>query len=271
MSDVIRLAVLGDPLAYTLSPVLHRAGCEALGFACEPHALRTPPAELAARLQALAAGGFRGCNLTHPLKEHALDHVAKASVSAERARSVNTILLNPEGWWGESTDGPGFVDLLRELRHEPAEQHVVLLGAGGASRSIALALEWAGCRDVRVSSRHPADARYAWGEGLDSRFLGWRSLEEGDALREATVVVNCTPLSGEEPPAPLASLGSRTLAIDLTYGPELTPWVRAAREAKLEAVDGLGLLVHQARRSLSLWLGREVPLEPLAAAVGWPR
>lgn len=271
MSDVIRLAVLGDPLAYTLSPALHRAGCEALGFACEPQALRTSPTELAARLRDLAARGFRGCNLTHPLKEHALDHVERASVSAERARSVNTIAFQPEGWWGETTDGPGFIDLLRELRHEPTEQHVLLLGAGGASRSLALALEWAGCRDVRVSSRHPADARYAWGEGLDPRFLGWRSPEEGDALRAATVVVNCTPLSGDEPPVPLASLRARTLAIDLTYGPELTPWVRIAREAGLNAVDGVGLLVHQARRSLSLWLGREVPLEPLAAAVGWPR
>ena len=73
MNDAIRLAVLGDPLAYTLSPVLHRAGCEALGFACEAHALRTPPAELAERLRDLAARGFRGCNLTHPLKEHALE------------------------------------------------------------------------------------------------------------------------------------------------------------------------------------------------------
>jgi shikimate dehydrogenase len=271
MSDVIRLAVLGDPLAYTLSPVLHRAGCDALGFACEPHALRTSPGELEARLHDLAERGFRGCNLTHPLKEYAFDQVDKASVAAERARSVNTIAFGVEGWWGETTDGPGFLDLLRELGREPADQHVLLLGAGGAARSLALALEWAGCRDVRVSSRRPADTRYAWGEGLDPSFLGWRSTEEGVALREATVVVNCTPLSGQEPPAPLASLVEGTLAIDLTYGPELTPWVSAARAAGLHAVDGLGLLVHQARRSLSLWLGREVPVEPLAAAVGWPR
>jgi shikimate dehydrogenase len=251
--------------------VLHRAGCEALGFACEPHALRTPPAELAERLRDLAERGFRGCNLTHPLKEHAIDQVEKASVAAERAHSVNTIAFRPEGWWGETTDGPGFLDLLRELGREPADQHVLLLGAGGAARSLALALEWAGCRDVRVSSRRPAGTRYAWGEGLDPRFLGWRSSEEDAALREATLVVNCTPLSGQEPPVPAGSLAVGTLAIDLTYARELTPWVSAAREAGLHAVDGLGLLVHQARRSLSLWLGREVPVEPLAAAVGWPR
>ena len=271
MSDVIRLAVLGDPLAYTLSPVLHRAGCGALGFTCEAHALRTPPEALEATLHDLAARGFRGCNVTHPLKEPAFDQVARASVAAERARSVNTIAFRPEGWWGETTDGPGFLDLLRELDRDAPAQRVLLLGAGGAARSLALALEWAGCRDVRVSSRRPADTRYAWGEGLDPRFLGWRSAEEGVALREATVVVNCTPLSGDEPPVPVGALAEGALVIDLTYGPELTPWVRAARDAGRHAVDGLGLLVHQARRSLSLWLGREVPVEPLAAAVGWPR
>jgi shikimate dehydrogenase len=271
MSGTVRLAVLGDPLAYTLSPVLHRAGCEALGFVCESRALRTPPADLETRLRELAAEGLRGCNLTHPLKEHALDQVARASVAAERSRSVNTIAFNADGWFGETTDGPGFLDLLRELGREPAAQRVLLLGAGGAARSLALALEWAGCRDVRVSSRRPNDARFAWGEGLDPVFLGWRSPEEGDALRDATLVVNCTPLAGEEPPVPLEALGASALAIDLTYGPAVTPWVLAARAHGREAVDGLGLLVHQARRSLSLWLGREVPVEPLAAAVGWPR
>lgn len=267
----VRLAVLGDPLAYTRSPDLHRAGCAALGLACEAHALRTPAAELPARLEALERDGFLGCNLTAPLKEPALDCVARASVAAERARSVNTIAFRADGRFGETTDGAGFVDLLRELRLDPARQRVVLLGAGGAARSLALALHWAGCRGVHVSARRRPDSPYAWGEGLDERFLGWRSPEEGERLREATLVVNCTPLAGEEPPAPLAAIPPAALIVDLTYGAAPTPWVRAARAAGRQAVDGLGLLVHQARRSLSLWLGREVPLEPLAAAVGWPR
>jgi shikimate dehydrogenase len=271
MSAAVRLAVLGDPLAYTLSPVLHRAGCESVGVACESHALRTPLAKLSARLDDLSARGYLGCNLTHPLKESALDFVAKASVAAEQSRSANTIVFRAEGRWAETTDGPGFIDLLRSRHLEPVRERVLLLGAGGAARSLALALHWAGCREVVVSSRQPKDARFAWGEGLDERFLGWRSDEERDALAECTVVVNCTPLAGEEPPAPLERVARTALIVDLTYGPEITPWVREARRQGLHAIDGLGLLVHQARRSLSLWLGREVPLEPLAAAVGWPR
>jgi shikimate dehydrogenase len=271
MNAPVRLAVLGDPLAFTLSPVLHRAGCASVGIACESEALRTRVDELPGRLADLAARGYLGCNLTHPLKESALDCVASASVAAERSRSANTIVFRETGGYAETTDGPGFVDLLRSLRMEPARERVVLLGAGGAARSLALALHWAGCREVVVSARRPNDAQFAWGEGLDERFLGWRSDEERDALAESTVIVNCTPLSGDEPPAPLARLARTALVVDLTYGPEPTPWVKEARSQGLNAIDGLGLLVHQARRSLSLWLGREVSLDPLAAAVGWPR
>ena len=271
MSGPVRLAVLGDPLAYTLSPVLHRAGCTALGLECVSQALRTPPEALEERLRSLAAGGCLGCNLTHPLKEHALDHVARASVAAERSRSVNTIAFRQDGWWGETTDGPGFVDLLRELHFDPERQRVLLLGAGGAARSLALALQWAGCREVHVSSRRRPEGAFAWGEGLDEKFLGWRSAEEDDALGSCTVIVNGTPLSGDDSPAPLDRVARSALVVDLTYGPEPTPWVLRARGAGLHAIDGLGLLVHQARRSLSLWLGREVPVEPLAAAVGWSR
>lgn len=271
MNVPVRLAVLGDPLTYTLSPVLHRAGCAALGIACESEALRTAPEALEERLRSLAAAGCLGCNLTHPLKEHALDHVARASVAAERSRSVNTIAFREDGWWGETTDGPGFVDLLRSLHFDPERQRVLLLGAGGASRSLAVALQWAGCPEVRVSSRTRPEGAFVWGHGLDEKFLGWRSAEEDDALGTSTVIVNGTPLSGADAPAPLQHVARTALVVDLTYGPEPTPWVREARAAGLHAIDGLGLLVHQARRSLSLWLGREVPLEPLAAAVGWPR
>lgn len=267
----VRLAVLGDPLAYTRSPDLHRAGGAALGITVESHALRTAVADLPRQLAALAGSGFAGCNLTHPLKEAARDAVARASVAAERARSVNTVVFHDRGWFGETTDGPGFVDLLRELRREPERERVVLLGAGGSARSLALALEWAGCRSVTVSSRRPEESRFAWADGLDSRFLGWRSEEEGDALASATVVVNCTPLGGAEAPVPLERVNRSACLVDLVYGPEPTPWVSEARRDGREAVDGLGLLVHQARRALSLWFGREVPLEPLAAAVGWPR
>jgi len=271
MSADVRLAVLGDPLRFTLSPVLHRAGCEAAGVLGESRALRTPVGELAATLERLAAEGYVGCNLTMPLKEHALALVRSPSDAAVRARSVNTVTFHATGTEGETTDGPGFLDLLVALGRDPVLSDVVFLGAGGATRSLAVALAAAGAPPVRVVSRRAPVAEPAWGGPLGARWSAWGSSAARAAAVDADVLVNGTPLGAGDLVHALDGLPRATLVVDLTYGESVTPWVRDARARGHEAVDGLGLLVHQARRSLSHWLRREVPLEPLAAAVGWPR
>ena len=244
----IRLGVLGDPLAFTRSPALHRAGLEALGLHGESSAIRTAPASLGARLAELAARGFRGVNLTAPLKEAALAHLDSVSAAAREARSVNTVCFDPGATRGETTDGPGALDLLRELKRDPARERAVILGAGGAARALGLALAGAGA-SVTLSARRPAEPapdalpRVAWRSGA------------GPA----------------QEPAALEPLPRPAAVLDLVYGERVTPWVERARALGHPAWDGLGLLVHQARRSLAIWLGREVPLEPLARAVGWPR
>jgi len=262
---VVRLGVLGDPLAFTLSPALHRAGLESLGLEGESTAIPTPREALAGRLRELAARGFRGVNLTHPLKEEALARLERVSEAARRSRSVNTVSFDPPGAAGDTTDGPGFLDLLDSLRREPATERVVLLGAGGAARSLALALAEAGAV-VTLSARHAARA----GDPPAS-WVSWRSADERDALAAATLVVNATPLGGEEGPVALDLVARDALVVDLVYGAQVTPWVTRARALGYQAWDGLGLLVFQARRSLELWLEQPVAVEPLARAVGWPR
>lgn len=266
----VRLAVLGDPLHYTRSPDLHRAGLQALGLAGDSEAFRTPPERLGERLAELAARGLRGVNLTMPLKEAALSHLARVSDAARAARSVNTVGFDEDGWWGDTTDGPGLLDLLSDLRRGDAGGRVVMLGAGGAARSLAHSLAGTGASLV-VSARRPADAEAAWRDVSRARVVGWRGADETAALAEATLVVNATPLSGRDEPAPLSAIARNALLVDLNYGPEVTPWVRQAREDGRTAYDGLGLLVHQARRSLGLWFGRMPEVLTLARAVGWPR
>jgi shikimate dehydrogenase len=268
-----KLAVLGDPLKYTRSPDLHRAGCAALGIACESSAIRTPVAELPATLDRLAGEGYRGCNLTMPLKEPALAWVKRASDVARRARSVNTICFgegsgegaNVEAF-GESTDGAGFVDLLRAHGRDPGSSRITLLGAGAAARSLSLAVTDAGGRPVRVVSRREPEPGEAWGGKLAERWNAWRSPAAERAIGDSDVVVNCTPLGGELPVG-IHLLPRSGMVVDLVYGEQPTPWVAAARASGLDAVDGLALLVHQARHSFRCWFGRDVPLEALVAAV----
>ena len=264
----LKLAVLGDPLRYTRSPDLHRAGCAAVGVACESVALRTPVDALPATLERLAREGYTGCNLTMPLKEPALAWVGEATDQARRARSVNTIAFGDgaRASVGDTTDGAGFVDLLAAERRNPATCNVTLLGAGGSARSLAVALADAGARPVDVISRRDPGAGDAWGGALGKRWSAWGTGAATRAIAVADVLVNCTPLAGEEFPVAVERIPRATLVVDLTYGEQVTPWVAAARATGLDAVDGLALLVHQARHSLRRWLGRDVPLEPLVVA-----
>ncbi len=271
MSAPVKLAVLGDPLAFTLSPSLHRAGLEALGVPGGSEALRVPRSRLGATLARLAAEGYRGVNLTHPLKRAALEHLAETSEAARRAGSVNTVTFGPGVARGDTTDGAGFMALLEDLGFGVRQAEVAVFGAGGAARSLGLALMEGGAARVTAWARRPGEESAAWEGIAGAQVVGWDSEAGRAALAGASLVVNATPLTGADEPCAIDRIPRGARVVDLVYGPELTPWVRAARGAGIDAVDGLGLLVFQAQRSLALWLGREVPLAPLAAAVGWPR
>ena len=198
MNDPIRLAVLGDPLAYTRSPILHRAGLEHLGLFGTSEALRTAPGQLGERLDALAAAGYRGVNLTHPLKHAVLAHLERISDRAREAQSVNTVGFGPEARWGDTTDGEGFLDWLRVLGRDPARERIVLLGAGGAARSLGLALVGAGAGVTVVARRHTA-AGPAWST-IAANVIEWSEDPMTRALARATRVVNATPVSSVDAP-----------------------------------------------------------------------
>jgi shikimate dehydrogenase len=270
VSGPVRLAVLGDPLAYTLSPVLHRAGLAALGLPGESQARRVPPERLGAELAWLRAAGWRGANLTHPLKQAALAHLGAVTEAARHARSVNTVSFDEDATRGDTTDGDGFTDLLRALGIAIEGARVTLLGAGGAARSLALALLGAGAV-VTVWARRRDAVAAEWAGIPAAGLLSWAGPEALDALNGAELVVNATPVADAAGPCALDCVPPRARIVDLVYGAEVTPWVRAARAGGRAAVDGLGPLVFQARRSLERWTGRPVPLEPLQAAVRWPR
>ena len=266
-----RLAVLGDPLTFTRSPELHRAGLEALGLPGSSIALCTSPEELPGRMRSLDQQGFRGVNLTHPLKECVLPLLARVSPAARTARSVNTVGFEPDGWWGDTTDGSGLIDWLGSLGRPPERETAVLLGAGGAARSLALALASAGARGLAASARDPSGAAARWSDLPMAEIVPWRSRTERSWLARASLVIHATPRPAAEVAPPLSSIPRSALLLDLSYAEAPTPWVLAARAEGREAYDGLGLLVFQARRSLALWYAGPVPLDPLARAVGWPR
>jgi len=184
---------------------------------------------------------------------------------------VNTVGFDPGSRWGDSTDGDGFLDFLAAEGVDTASSSVLLLGAGGAARSVADALARAGARSIVPATRHPSRHAEAFAALGLAAPLAFDDPAVDDAFAAATLVIHATPARAIEGPLDPARVPRGARAVDMGYDETPTPWVRALRARGVTAWDGLGMLIHQARRSIALWTGRTPPLAALQAAVGWPR
>jgi shikimate dehydrogenase len=178
---------------------------------------------------------------------------------------VNVIVREGTELVGDSTDGPGFLDALREDEgFEPAGKTAVVVGAGGAARAVVRALAEAGATDVTVVNRSldRAEAAAALAGGIGR-------VGKDDDISEADLVVNATPVGMAHLaalPFDPGLLHAGQLLADLVYHPPVTPLVAQARRDGVTAVNGLGMLIHQAARNFRLWTGHAAPLEAMSAA-----
>jgi shikimate dehydrogenase len=260
-------AVLGFPVAHSLSPVIHNAAFAALDMDWTYVALQVEPAMVPAAVAGLRALGFAGANVTMPHKEAVADATDELSDDARRLRAVNTIELRGDLLVGHNTDAPGFARFLeRDAGFDPAGRTALLFGAGGAARACALALARAGLTRIVVALREPTRAR-PLADALDGYPTVVDVVGFEDAAQvEADLVVNGTPLGAHGETIALPAVGPDALVVDLLYRPASTPLQRAARATGATAFGGLGLLVHQAALSFELWTGRPAPLEVMSAA-----
>jgi shikimate dehydrogenase len=194
-------------------------------------------------------------NVTVPFKALAFAMCASRTDIATRTGAVNTFWVEGGAMCGDNTDVGGFDAAFRAFwGSEPRALRVAMIGAGGAASAVLAAIErWDGCR-VEVSSRDPSRAL-----GLCARFpaVAHAAPTLGDAVRDADVVINATPvgLTGDIQPVPLSMLAGRTAVFDLAYRVEGTPWVRDAREHARRASDGLGMLIEQGALAFEQWFG----------------
>ncbi|HEV7862774.1 MAG TPA: shikimate dehydrogenase [Acidimicrobiia bacterium] len=278
------VGVIGDPVAHSLSPTLHNAAFEALGLDWVYVAFPVPRGRGAGAVAAVPALGLAGLNVTMPHKEDVAGACDELTPDAAALRSVNTVLSLPDGQTlGDSTDGPGFLDALAEDGIAVAGRPVLVLGAGGAARAVVLALGRAGA-EVTVAARRPDAAESAAALAPAARAVPLGALAPPTGSRPAarpwaggvvdpavfSVVVNATPLgmSGGDPlPVDPQALHADQAVVDLVYHPADTPLLTAARARGAVAVNGLGMLLHQAARSFTLWTGQSAPLDAMRAAV----
>jgi shikimate dehydrogenase len=261
-------AVIGHPVAHSLSPQIFAALCRSLGRQGLYRRLDLPPSELPLFFRAHAKRGlFTGWNVTIPHKEAMLRLVDKASPLARAVGAVNVVTFGKDGAQGYNTDVYGIRQTLREQGCRVRGGRAVLYGAGGAARAVAAALGESGADEVWVVNRTAARAR-----ALCRRFrhlyprTRFVFAPSADAVPgEIRLAVNATSLGlkGRGSPALAPGVGSRTLAFDLVYTERLTSFLSAAGRRGARTVNGLDMLIWQAIATWEIWFGRTGRAEAL--------
>jgi shikimate dehydrogenase len=252
--------VAGWPVAHSLSPALHGYWIaeHKLDAAYLPLAIK--PEDFAEAFLALPKIGFRGFNVTLPHKEAAFALADTHDEAARLTGAVNTVVFDNGRAHGRNTDAYGFSQLLRENGVAALDGvNVVVLGAGGASRAVIAALLSLGATEILLVNR-----TLDKGDALAARFGGrvkataWSALPS--VLTRAGVLVNTTSLGMSGQPAldiDLAALPSQSAVVDIVYRPLETPLLARAKARGLKAIDGLGMLLHQAQPGFAAWFGVE--------------
>lgn len=253
----IKSGVVGYPVAHSLSPRVHGFWLKEHGIDGEYARYEVKPERLGDFLEHLDAIGLAGCNLTLPHKEEALNFMDELDASAKAIGAVNTVVVREGKRIGSNTDAHGFIQNLRDhVALQDYLEHAVVLGAGGAAKAVVYGLLEAGAKHITLMNRTRTKA-----EAIAAQFGARVDVSEWgywEAFADASLLANTTALGmqGKEPlTLSLDALPKAALVTDIVYTPLETELLTAARTRGNVAVDGLGMLLHQAAAGFEAWFG----------------
>ena len=261
-----RACVIGWPIKHSRSPLIHGYWLKQLGLPGEYFKQAVEPAAFPEFVRGLALNGFAGANVTAPHKEMALALADEADAAARAIGAANTLWLDGGHLRATNTDAAGFIAHLDQTAPDwvKPDRPAVVLGAGGAARAIVYALKLRGVSRIRLVNRNleRAEALAAhFGERVEAQGLD----RLGSVLLDAGLLVNATTLgmSGSPPlGVDVRALPANATVYEIVYTPLETPLLAAARARGLAAVDGLGMLLHQAVPGFHLWFGVKPAVTP---------
>jgi shikimate dehydrogenase len=266
MNDVLRAGVMGWPVTHSLSPVLHGHWLKRYGIDGTYEAFPVEPGNLRDEITRLRSEGFRGTNLTAPHKESAMALVDSIDDTARLIGAVNTLVLCDDGTLAATnTDAYGLTENIRAYAPRQFDakfngRPAVILGAGGAARAALVGLVDIGASEIRIVNRTVARAealiKIAANRNVTVQAIAWDA--RADALKDAGLLVNTTMLGMQGQPAldlDLITLPDDAVVNDIVYAPLETELLAAARHRGNPTVDGLGMLLHQARAGFRAWFG----------------
>src|SRR6202171_768460 len=278
----IRLGVFGDPVAHSLSPQIQNAALSAdkLQYA----RFQISPNELRQALNRVRTLNFIGINLTVPHKIAALELVDDVDESALRIGAVNTVKIDNGQVRGFNTDGKGFSRAIREeFSVDLRDLRIMILGAGGGARPVALQCAKESCERLVIANRTFEKAKKLAGELRDffagPKVLGpvarlqaiaWEESAFRFQIANVDLIVNATPLGlNRSDPSPIPSrlLAPHLMIYDTVYSERRTPFISAGIEAGARGANGLSMLLHQGALAFEIWFGREAPIDAMRAAL----
>lgn len=277
-----KFAVIGNPVAHSLSPQLHQPALNKLKLDCRYIRVEVPEGQVNEAFEKMYAAGIRGINATVPHKLEALEACHQVDPAASSMGAVNTIVFNTEGQrTGFNTDGPGFVRAIREeFGMDLGDLRVIIIGAGGgAGRAIATQCALEGCPQLILANRtlekltpmREELTRLTQSEKLEGPRdrIEIHSLDDPileEAIGASDLIINTTSVglkSSDPAPFPPHWVEPHHLVYDTIYNPSRTHLLRDAESQGARIANGLSLLLHQGALSLEHWLNQDAPVDAM--------
>ncbi|WP_289639820.1 shikimate dehydrogenase [Turicimonas muris] len=262
MGKESKYAVVGNPVAHSLSPEIHEAFAKQFGDNISYEKIEIPLGEFESYIEDLISEGYKGVNVTITFKVDAYRFSTKTTAYARQATAANTLKFEGNKVLGENTDGIGFVqDLKGRLNFSLKNKNILILGAGGSVRGLLPVILDELPKKISVANRSVARAQQLADEfGIQSILYDETGSEQYD------LIINATPasLQNKAPLIPANAFEDCELAFDLVYAADPTPFMQVAKEGGAKVTsDGLGMLVEQAADSYNFWLGHRPETTPV--------
>lgn len=269
------LAVIGNPIAHSLSPVFQNAGIKAAGLDYVYTALPVNNDDLAAAIAGMKAMGFCGMNVTIPHKERVMDYLDTIDEDAKVLGAVNTIVNRDGVLTGYNTDVKGFINGMKQQGFSPMGKQAVLLGAGGAARAIIWGLIQEKVAGLTIGVRNVAKVQPLvdyFAKYMPITLLDWQTEAFEQALSQAELLINATPLGmypkvDAAPPVNWTKVKKGIFVYDIIYTPAETLFLRQAKENGCQVLNGEAMLVGQGAESFRLWTGVEPDTKVMTEAL----
>src|SRR5256885_16498196 len=280
----VRLGVFGDPVEHSLSPQMQTAALKDCKIDMQYARFRILPEELRDSIEQIRKHEFTGVNLTIPHKVAARELLNSLEADAKQIGAINVVKLEAGKLRGFNTDGPGFTRAVREeFSVDLRDLRILVLGAGGAARAIALQCAKENCERL-VIANGTFEKGQLLADSLRDFFSGpkvlgpvprlqaipWEEHAFQFQIANVDLVVNATPVGlnrGDPSPIPARLIAPHILVYDTVYAEKRTPLVSAAIEAGARAANGLSMLLHQGALAFEIWFQREAPLEAMRKAI----